>query len=430
MTGPPLSSSKRLCLHWPHLMKELLPALCQRPQYGWRTTRTYSSRSAKATVSKRRPSKPTASPPLLSEDFSQQEQQFRTEFNHTQKIYWYPTHQSRALRQLQNGIHQIDVVVEVRDARIPLTSKNPKFDEILGRRPRLIVYNKADLANPNMTKPIVDAFRRHGRDQVVFTQADKGLHVKRILEWALEKYRQSPDRYPFLSMVVVGLPNVGKSSLINALRRVGVKKGKVSAVGPQAGVTQTIQTRVKIYDNPPIYLVDTPGIFDPHFTHPIEGLKIALTGATKDRLTEEENVADYLLFRLNNSTHREKYPAILGLPGPSDDIAKVLSHIARRNKFNLSGASNRGSHPDAGHVDLQGFALAFDEEELAEFGPKKNGTDLDIQRAAKYMIGLFRDGAFGPMTLDDCTPTTLDDWLKGSSAESGVEAQLEGSGSR
>ncbi|KAJ3009190.1 Mitochondrial GTPase [Thoreauomyces humboldtii] len=272
-----------------------------------------------------------------------------------------------------------------------------------------------------MKKPIVDAFRKQGRDAVLFTQADKGTNVKKILEWALEQHRAAPHRYPFLSMVIVGLPNVGKSSLINALRRTGVKKGKASAVGPSAGVTQTIQTRVKIYDDPPIYLVDTPGIFDPHITHPVDGLKIALTGATKDRLTEEQNVADYLLFRLNTSMLKTRYPQVLGLPGPTDDIRSVLTHIATVENFteSLSARTSTTTASSDLSSSMGAFALAFDDDDLppppaVEHAPRIPGrapAELDLQRAARHMVQLFREGAFGPLTLDDCGPAAIERWF-------------------
>ncbi|KAJ3045797.1 Mitochondrial GTPase [Rhizophlyctis rosea] len=200
---------------------------------------------------------------------------FRTEFDHSSKIRWHPTHQSKALRQLKDGLHHIDMIVEMRDARIPVTSINPAFEDVLGRRERLVVYNKADLANHN-TRKVGTKYRNE--NSILWTTANVGSNVKMIIEHAIDKCKREPHRYPYLSMIIVGVPNVGKSTMMNKLRELGVHKGKASEVGMRAGVTRKIQTRVKIWEDPAIYLVDTPGIFDPHYSHPIEGLKIALTG--------------------------------------------------------------------------------------------------------------------------------------------------------
>jgi ribosome biogenesis GTPase A len=120
------------------------------------------------------------------------------------------------------------LIVEVRDARIPLTSINKEFDEFIGNRKRLVIYNKADLSNSNFQQPITEAFLKHQNLQVAFTKATTSLNIQIILNHAIQICKADPVRFPYLSMVVVGCPNVGKSTLINSLRNLGCKKGKVT----------------------------------------------------------------------------------------------------------------------------------------------------------------------------------------------------------
>ncbi|KAJ3323447.1 Mitochondrial GTPase [Boothiomyces sp. JEL0866] len=312
---------------------------------------------------------------------------FRTAFDYNSRIFWYPPHQAKALMQLKNGIHHIDLVVEVRDARIPLTCLN----SVLLNRKKLVVYNKVDLANPQLLPGLKEYLQKYRQEDVIFTKANEGFNVKGILKYAIEYCKSDPIRFPYLSVVVVGAPNVGKSTLINQLRNLGMKKKKVTQVGPKAGVTRMIQTRVKIHPDPPIYLTDTPGIFNPIVSTPIDCLKIALTGGTNDSLTTKINVADYLLFRLNNSKNYQYYCQILEME-PTDNIYEILLQICKKYEFEV--------------------------DENTRINRLLDEKDFDMDKAAELFIDLYRRGQFGRMTLDNCSKEGLDEFFNQNQTDS------------
>ncbi|RIA85692.1 P-loop containing nucleoside triphosphate hydrolase protein [Glomus cerebriforme] len=254
---------------------------------------------------------------------------------------------------------------------IPLSSINYKFEQIAGRKDRIIVYNKADLANDGVQQLIIDAFRKYRNQHVIFTNANMDKNVKEIINFAADKHRQNPSKYPFVSVMVVGMPNVGKSSLINSMRRIGVHKGKAAKTGALPGVTRSVAvTSIKVLEDPPVYLVDTPGVMIPHIPDPVSSLKVALTGGIRDHLSEEEVMADYLLWRLNNFgnfSYVEKFK----LSGPTDDINFLLPAISKR------------------------------------IGALQKHGEYNLKTAATFFIKQYRNGKYGKYTLDDISIDSL-----------------------
>ncbi|GAA6064240.1 hypothetical protein JCM10212_006369, partial [Sporobolomyces blumeae] len=232
---------------------------------------------------------------------------------------WFIGHMRRALTEIQYMVqsHSLDLIIETRDARMPLTSINPAFERLLeqqaggkfgphagvGATKRLIVYNKADLAQECFQEPIRKALWKNGQQEVIFTDSRSDGEVKRLLRSAIRLAKRpldGPDDR--ISMLVAGMPNVGKSSILNALRRVGVKKGKAASTSSEPGHTRRLSTVIKIATSPPVYIYDTPGIMVPFLGRGVPGqeaaLKLALTGGIKESLFEGDILAEYLLWRL------------------------------------------------------------------------------------------------------------------------------------
>ncbi|KAJ1955221.1 Mitochondrial GTPase 1 [Dispira parvispora] len=297
---------------------------------------------------------------------------FRSAFHLDRAFNWFPGHMARGLREIQTQLQKTDVVVEVRDARIPLSSINPQLEQLANHKDHVVVYNKADLADPASRPSIIQNIRRFtGQQQVLFTSTHIDRDVRRIIEYAAARARTDPLRYPSVTVTVIGMPNVGKSSLINAMRRIGVGKGKAAPTGANPGVTRRVAGVIRVLEDPPVYLVDSPGVMVPYIADPIRSFKVALTGGMKEDVTDVEVLADYLLYQLNQKRNRT-YCDMFHLTEPSDDIAQVLPAIARR------------------------------------IGALKKGGGHHLDWAARHFIKQFQLGKFGRYTLDDMTQDNVE----------------------
>lgn len=267
-------------------------------------------------------------------------------------VQWFPGHMKKAERMMQESLKLVDVVCEIVDARIPCASRNPDLDGIIaGRKPRLLILNRADQADPNITA----LWRRHYKDQgVVFMECDasSGRGVKNFSQ-ALRSVREKQGT---MRAMVVGVPNVGKSTFINK-----VSGRKTAAVSDRPGVTRGKQWIT--VDNQ-LELLDTPGILWPKFDDPAVGDRLAFTGAVKDDILDREELAAKLLVTL-----RDMYPAAL----------------TERYKIDLDPEAQGWELLDA-CARKRGFLMARGE--------------VNTERMAAILLDEFRGGKLGRISLE------------------------------
>lgn len=209
----------------------------------------------------------------------------------TMTIQWFPGHMAKARRQVTEKIKLVDIVFELVDARLPLSSRNPILDEIIGEKPRIVILNKSDLADPLETKKWVAYFNDQGIAAVPIV-AQEGKGMKQLMAKAKELLQPKFDRRAAkgikpraIRAMSIGIPNVGKSTLINRF----VKKN-IAQTGNKPGVTKA-QQWLKLGKE--LELLDTPGILWPKFEDPEIGKKLALTGAIKDTILQLDEIAMY-----------------------------------------------------------------------------------------------------------------------------------------
>ena len=290
----------------------------------------------------------------------------------TTKVQWFPGHMAKTRRIMQSNLKLVDVVVEITDARIPYSSRNPEMDRLVGSKPRLLLLNKADSADEAVTSQWIDYYKKKGITAVAtdcrsgkninkFKSALKELMAEQVKTWEAKGMHGRPIR-----MMIVGIPNVGKSSFINRLA--GSKRAKVE---DRPGVTRGKQW-VTLDDN--TELLDMPGVLWPKFEDKTVGERLAFTGAVKDNILDTEYLACRLLELLC-----EEYPEMLV------------------GRYNIS-LEELPENDDMTAGCLKGFEL------LERIGRKRgfliSGGEINTERAAAAVLDEFRAGKLGRISLE------------------------------
>ena len=249
-------------------------------------------------------------------------------------IQWFPGHMAKARREVTEKLKLVDIVFELIDARLPLSSRNPMIDEVIHQKPRLLILNKMDLADETETARWIRYFEARGIRAVAINSFEgRGLQTvikaaKDILEPKLARMRSRGIRPGAMRAMIVGIPNVGKSTLINRLAKKNIAK-----TGNTPGVTKAQQW---IKYEKELELLDTPGILWPKFEDKEVGFKLALTGAIKDTIVNMEDLAVYGLRFLEAN-----YPARLtdryGLTTIGDEIRPIFDQIGALRKVYATG---------------------------------------------------------------------------------------------
>ncbi len=281
--------------------------------------------------------------------------------NDQMNIQWYPGHMTKTRRQMESDLKQVDAVCEIVDARIPISSRNPDIDSICGSKPRIMILNRMDLADPDATVRWANHYRSQGFAAIATDcKSRRGISsftpaVRQVLKEKLERDAARGMNRP-LRVMVVGIPNVGKSTLIN---QISGRKGAKAENRP--GVTRGKQW---VTVDQGLLLLDTPGILWPKFEDPDVGMKLAYTGAVKDGILDVEELASFLIQLL-----WQRYPQSLigryGIEAAEDVTGYELLQLAGKKR---------------------GFLLAKGE--------------IHTERMAKVLLDEYRNGKLGRFTLE------------------------------
>lgn len=276
-------------------------------------------------------------------------------------INWFPGHMAKTRREIKENLKLVDAVIEIRDARIAYSSANPNIEEICSDKPRIILFNKSDLSEAGVTKQWVKKLSNE-KTRVLSVNCLTGVGLNKIKPTLDELLKEKHDRMKAKGVVnittrvmVVGIPNVGKSTFINKMARNSIAK-----TGDRPGVTknkQWIKTKIGIE------MMDTPGVLWPKFEDETVGLNLAFTGAIKDEIMDIEELALKLVERLQN-THGDRLIERYKLKELMENPLDNLEAIAKKRGAIISGGN------------------------------------VDYNRVAVMMLDEFRGGKLGPISLE------------------------------
>ena len=273
---------------------------------------------------------------------------------------WYPGHMTKAKRQMQEDIKLIDLVIELVDARVPLSSRNPDIDDLGKNKARLILLNKSDLADDDQNEKWIEYFKEKGYHALKINSKNKSgiKEINNVVNEAckekIERDRKRGIKNRPVRAMVVGIPNVGKSTFINAYAGRNCAK-----TGNRPGVTKGKQW-IKLSKT--LELLDTPGILWPKFEDQAIGLKLALIGSINDNILDVSDMA-YEFVKILNNSYENAIPNRFGVE-KNDDPLKMLEGIAEVR------------------------------------GCKLKGNVLDLEKASSILLEEFRSGKLGKITLD------------------------------